>query len=964
MPAKRYDARRIEAKWQRAWARAHLFDARARPGRPKWYANVPYPYMSGFQHLGFGVSFLRAEFQSRYRRMAGFNVLHPQAFHATGLPIVGAAKRIADGDPGQIEILRKMGVRAGDVRKFADPLHWIDVFPNATMEDLKALGAAVDWRRSFITTDKNPPYDAFVKWQFRRLKEGGYVRLGKHPVVWCPRDQAPIGDHDRLEGEGETPAEFTLLKFPLGDKVLVAATLRPETVFGQTNLWVAPDVEYVEARVGPETWVVNEGAVLKLREQGRPAEIVGRVRGSDLVGREAVAPGINKSIPVLPATFIDQARGTGVVTSVPSDAPDDYVALRELQGDEAALQRYRLDSARVRAIEPVPIIRAEGWGPLPAKEVVERMGIRSTSEKEALARAKEEVYRAGFYAGVMSGNTGPFAGMKVEVAKEEVKRQLRANGQADALWEPSGEVVCRCLAHAIVKVVEDQWFLAYGDPEWKRRTHGALDRMALFPPAVRKQFEYTIDWLNDWPCAHHQGLGTRLPWDEHWVIESLSDSTVYMAYYTIAHALQGGKLRSQVPWAGRLDDAFFDYVFRGEGDPAAVAKRVRTTKAVVEGLREEFTYWYPFDLRNTGKDLVQNHMTFCVFHHAALFPEAQWPRGFGINGFLALGGKKMSKSKGNTWYLRDALRDYGADLVRIGLAYAGDGLDDPNFDTDFVDSMEERLQDWHRFATSRRRTRAKALPIDRWFLSRLSKSVAATRAAMEAMEYRAALRHGYFDLQADWSWYLRRSGGRPSPKVLKRYVEVQTKLLAPFVPHLAEEVWHRTGGRGLVSAAPYPEAKASEVDEAEESKERYLRGVVDDVREIVKATGITPRRVVLYAAPAWMRQLVEVLTSLAGSRELNAGQVMGLMKDLMQVPALREHAAEVQGILRKLAPDVARVLKEAPFDERAYLAQAKGFLEGELQARVGVFDAAARDLYDPKGRARTAMLWRPAIYVE
>src|SRR5207245_3528146 len=189
-----------------------------------------------------------------------------------------------------------------------------------------------------------------------------------------------------------------------------------------------------------------------------------------------------------------------------------------------------------------------------------------------------------------------------------------------------------------------------------------------------------------------------------------------MAYCTIAHALQGGALRSHVPWAQRLDDAFFDYVFLGKGSPRAVASRLGLEVEVIEGLRREFTYWYPVDLRNTGKDLVQNHMTFCLFNHIAVFPEAQWPRGFGIIGHLALGGKKMSKSKGNVWYLRDAMKAFGADLVRVGLAYAGDGLDDPSFDPDFAESMGERLREWHGFATARVRTRTKSLPIDRWFL--------------------------------------------------------------------------------------------------------------------------------------------------------------------------------------------------------------------------------------------------------
>jgi leucyl-tRNA synthetase len=175
-PARDLDFRSIERKWQEAWAQAGLFEATAQPGRPKWYSNVPYPYMSGYQHMGFGVSFLRAEFQSRFRRMRGYNVLHPQAFHCTGLPILGAAKRVAEREPGQLKILEQMGLPASEVPAFADPLHWIEVFPQATTEDLKGLGAAIDWRRSFITTELNPPYDAFVRWQFRRLRDGGYVR--------------------------------------------------------------------------------------------------------------------------------------------------------------------------------------------------------------------------------------------------------------------------------------------------------------------------------------------------------------------------------------------------------------------------------------------------------------------------------------------------------------------------------------------------------------------------------------------------------------------------------------------------------------------------------------------------------------------------------------------------------------------------------------------------------------------
>ena len=957
----------IEGKWQAAWAAAHLFEADARPGAPKWYSNVPYPYMSGYQHLGFGVSFLRAEFQSRFRRMRGYHVLLPQAFHCTGLPILGAAKRVAEGEPGQIRILEQMGIPRAEIPRFGDPMHWIEVFPQATMEDLRRLGAAVDWRRSFITTELNPPYDAFVRWQFRKLKEGGYVKIDRHPVIWCPKDQAPIGDHDRLEGEGVTPQAFTLLKFPLADgRILVAATIRPETVFGQTNIWVDPDATYVVARVDGERWILNDLALTKLTEQGKPATRESTVRGSDLVGQDGIAPMINRAVPVLPGAFIDQGRGTGIVTSVPSDAPDDYVALRDVQGDDALLAKYGLDPERIRAIQPVPIIKTPGWGPLPAKDIVDRLGITSQKEKGKLTAAKAEVYKTGFYQGIMNENCGSYAGMRVEIAKEEIRKDLLANRQADTLYEPSAEVVCRCTTRAIVKVVADQWFLAYGDPAWKAQAHEALARMTLYPEAVRKQFDYVIDWLQDWACSHHKGLGTKLPWDDHWVIESLSDSTIYMAYYTIAHVLQGGRLRSEVAWAGKLDDAFFDYVFLGRGDAASVASHLGVAVDVVESLRREFTYWYPFDLRNTGKDLVQNHMAFCLFTHVAVFPPELVPRGFGVNGFVQLGGRRMSKSHGNVHYLRDAVKEWGADVVRLTCANAGDGLDDPSFDQEFADGSRTRLQEWYAFATRRHRTRTDRRRIDAWFLSTLSRTLSSTIAAMEALNYKAALRVGYFDLQAAWSWYLRRSEGRPHAEVLARFLEVQTKILAPFTPHIAEEVWQKLGHEGFISAASYPEANPAEIDASAEAGETLLQATLTDVREILKVTRLKARRVTVYAAPAWKARVRALALELAraGPPPMNV-----LMEKALAEPGNRERAKDVAAYAKKVSDDLRRMRPEeaARFvvaDEMALFGEDRTFLASELGCAVDVYRADDPARRDPAQKAVHAIPGRPALYVE
>ncbi len=87
----------------------------------------------------------------------------------------------------------------------------------------------------------------------------------------------------------------------------------------------------------------------------------------------------------------------------------------------------------------------------------------------------------------------------------------------------------------------DQWYLKYGEHEWKTivKEH-ILSTLDTFSSVARGKFEFTIEWLHEWACSRSYGLGTALPWDKQYVIESLSDSTVYMAYYCIAHMLQNG----------------------------------------------------------------------------------------------------------------------------------------------------------------------------------------------------------------------------------------------------------------------------------------------------------------------------------------------------------------------------------------------------------------------------------------
>lgn len=173
----------------------------------------------------------------------------------------------------QYEILLSNGVNKEEMEKFFDPVQWIEYFPTRGKNDLKKFGIAVDFRRSFITTSRNAYYDSFIKWQFRKLKENGFLKFGKRPSIYSPKDGQMCADHDRSEGEGVLPMEYTLIKLRLlkgkgildeliqkGQSVfLPAATLRPETMYGQTNCYVLPEGKYgVYQMPNNEVWVCSE----------------------------------------------------------------------------------------------------------------------------------------------------------------------------------------------------------------------------------------------------------------------------------------------------------------------------------------------------------------------------------------------------------------------------------------------------------------------------------------------------------------------------------------------------------------------------------------------------------------------------------------------------------------------------------------------------------------------------------
>jgi leucyl-tRNA synthetase len=950
------DFREWERNWQEEWERAGIF--RAEPdGRPKFYLTVAYPYVSGPMHIGHARTYTIPDVVARYKRMRGYNVLFPMAFHFTGTPIVGASKRVARREPSYVELLtRRYGVPPELLPKMEDPRYFGTYFAEVSdlsyKKGMRWLGLSIDWRRDFTTVD--PPYSRFVTWQYHKLLEAGLIVKGKHPVRWCPRDGNPVTDHDLLEGEEAELLEFTLLKYRQGKRVFPAATLRPETLFGATNLWLNPKVNYVEAEVEGERWVVSEEAVSKLAEQGYR---VGESRPFRVeFGSEVEVPLTRKRVPILPADFVDSNNATGVVGSVPAHAPYDHVALEELKKQPERLRELGVDPERLR---PLSLIEVEGYGEFPALEEVERMGIRGQLDPR-LEEATSRVYRAEFAKGRMRDWIPTYGGRAVSEAKNLVKQDLLSRGEAALLYEFSLKPVrCRCGSPVVIKVVEDQWFLNYADPGWKEKAKACLGRMELVPPESRAQYEHTIEWLREWPCTRKVGMGTRAPWDPDWIIESLSDSTIYMAYYTISHLLK--QLDPE-----KLKDEVFDFVFYGRGNPEALSRSSGIPVQTLKRMREEFDYWYPLDYRMSASELIPNHLTFFIFHHALLFPH-RLPRGIVCFGMAVLEGQKMSSSKGNLVEVNKAVQEYGADAVRLYLLSSSEPWQDFNWRKTEAESMVKAMERFFSLCEEILSLPSSPLPPglpERWLLSRLQRRVEETTEAVERFEIRRALQQSFFLLQQDVRRYLSWRGKEVRGKVLKKLLHVWIRLLSPFLPHLCEEVWRRMGEKGFVSLAPWPEVEEGLKDPEAELAEEFLSSVVEDVGKILKVIKVKPKVVHLYTSSAWKREAYrEILRRLSQGRT-DRGEILRHLEGTLGRPKA------------ELAPFLERCLKEArnlPEERMALLAE-KGVEEKEvlrssqldrlLGVEVRIYGEDDPDLYDPKGRSRMALPLRPAIYVE
>ena len=954
----------IEQKWREKWDDSSLHNTDVDINKKKFFLTVAYPYPNSPQHIGHGRTYTLTDVYARYKRMLGFNVLFPMAFHYTGTPILAMTKRLAENDPELTSAFQDVyNIPMSVIKELDEPKKIAQYFHNEIKQGMVEMGYSIDWRREFTTIDK--AYSKFIEWQFKKLNSGGFITRGSHPVGWCPNDGNPVGQHDTLGDVEPDIGEYTIIKFTFDDAKLVTATLRPETIFGVTNIWINPEIEYVKISLNDEKWIVSRDSMTKFDHLINDNSSIETISGDSLIGKWTENPFTQMKIQLLPASFVDPKNGTGLVMSVPSHAPYDYQAIVDFTRDNSLLSKYPIIDTNNLA--PIDVIKTEKYDNTPAKHLLSDLSIKNQDDPK-LVDATKELYTLEFNSGKMLVITGDYANLPVKQAKEKVKTDLIQMGLASKLYEIMNRpIICRCGTECVIKMFEDQWFIDYGKSDWKEKAHSSIDSMSLVPTEIIVEFHNTVDWLHEKACARNSGLGTILPWDSNWIIESLSDSVIYMAYYTISRLIQEHNLNPS-----NLSEEFFDYVFLGIGNSNSVSQSTKINKNIIDELRNEFIYFYPLDSRHSGRDLVPNHLTFFIFNHSAIFPKNHWPQQIVVNGSVLMDGKKMSKSFGNIIPLRQAVRTYGADPIRLGIMSAAELLQDADFSLELVKSFNERLNKMYNIINEIKTASDydinNANSIEKWMLSRLQRTIKLSTNSMNKLRVRESLHNIIYLLDIDLQWYNRRTTSSVSERnsFLKFFFETRIKLLAPFAPFFCEETWEILGHNNTITLEKWPEIDEHLINETAELSEELIKNTIEDINNILKVTKIQTQKICIYVPANWKWNIFLFA--------LNKDQVN--LKDLIETSlnnpdysAFKKHIPKFcQSLFKELSnmdsDSKSRILRMGKLNETQILKELQLFYKSQNNIQVDLYSEDDSEIYDPKNRSTYSRPMRPAIFLE
>lgn len=787
--ASQYNAAAIEPKWQQAWEEMGLDRTPEDKSRPKFYALSMFPYPSGNLHMGHVRNYAITDVIARLKRMQGYRVLHPMGWDAFGLPAENAA--IERGIP---------------------PAQWTDGNIAQMKQQLQQLGLSLDWSREVRTC--SPDYYRWTQWLFLQFYQAGLAYQKEAAVNWDPVDQTVLAneqvdsegrswrsgakverkllrqwflkitdyaeellqDLDRLTGWpdrvklmqanwiGKSTGAY--LEFPIRgrEEKIGVFTTRPDTVYGVTYLVLAPEhpltpkVTAPDRREAVETFVQT---VARESEIERTAE--DRPKRGIPTGGTAINPFNGEEIPILIADYVLYEYGTGAVMGVPAHDSRDFQFARE-------------NHLPIRAVI-VPDRESQGEG---------------------------ELLEAHTDPGWMV-NSGPFNGMASPEGKAAIVAHAEAKGYGKARvqyrlrdWLISRQRYWGCPIPAIH--CPRCGTVAVPEADLPVKLPEAVEFTGRGPSPLAK----LEDWANV-PCPRC-GQPARRETD---TMDTFIDSSWYFLRYPDAHNdREAFNIHRVNDWmavdqyVGGIEHAilhllysrFFTKVLRDRG---LVEVGEPFQRLLTQGMVKGLTYKNP----KTGKYVPARDA-----RTGELLIDPEEPRDPETGETLEVFYEKMSKSKGNGVDPLQVLEKYGADTARMFILFKAPPEKDLEWDDADVEGQFRFLNRVWRSVTDFTGSRTAAAEGDRP-LSSEEKDL--RRAIHTAIEKVSEDLEGEYQFNTAIAELMKLSNALSSAPctdspVYREGIETLLVLLAPFAPHLSEELWHQLGRAPSVHQQSWP----------------------------------------------------------------------------------------------------------------------------------------------------------------
>ncbi|TET55864.1 MAG: leucine--tRNA ligase [Dehalococcoidia bacterium] len=768
--AQKYIPREIERKWQQRWAADHMYEVKEDSSRPQLYALTMFPYTSGDLHIGHWYIMAPSDVYARFKRMQGYNVLHPMGFDAFGLPAENAA--ISHG---------------------IHPHEWTMKNVENMRRQLRSMGAVYDWNREVVTC--LPEYYRWTQWFFLKFYRAGLAYRAKAAVNWCPRCQtvlaneqvvgegscdrcsAPVTkkaleqwffritkyaeellDHSHLDwperikimqrnwvGKSEgAEVSFLLEHEAVEQQEIRVFTTRPDTIFGVTFFLLAPEHPLVPQLTAPERKAEVDEYIAWCRQQTEYERLaLGRERTGVFLGTYVVNPVSGEQVPVWITDYVLPTYGTGAVMAVPAHDERDF----EFAG------KFRLP---VRTVIAPP-----GW-------------------------SGEELAEAYTGSGTMV-NSGSFSGLTSDQGYEAICALLEEKGwgkrtviyrlrdwliSRQRYWGAPIPVV-HCAECGIVPVPEkDLPVLLPPDAEFK--------------PTGESPLKYSSSFVNT-TCPYCSRPAQR----ETDTMDTFVCSSWYFLRYTNPETR----------------DAPFDDA------------RVK--------------YWLPVDLYTGGAEHAVMHLLYARFFTKALrdmglvgFDEP-FTRLFN-QGTIVYGGRKISKSRPNVIGPDEYVAESGADAVRGYLMFIGPWeLGGEWNDSGLVGISRWLNRVWSLVTTDYVPSYRDAANTEdeKELLHMTHKTIKKVTEDLEKFRFNTMLAS-----LMEFTNYLSkvREGRTVSDSLWREAISSFLLLFAPTAPHLTEELWARTGHPYSIHTQAWPEYNEGFAQEEEITLAIQVNGKLRD----------------------------------------------------------------------------------------------------------------------------------------